>query len=35
VRELRHKVGFVFQAPVMFPGTVRDNLDVALELAGE
>jgi len=35
VRELRHKIGFVFQAPVMFPGTVRDNLDVALELSGD
>jgi ABC-type methionine transport system ATPase subunit len=34
VRELRRKIGFVFQAPVMFPGTVRDNLDVALELGG-
>ena len=34
VRELRHKIGFVFQAPVMFPGTVRDNLEVALELSG-
>jgi len=35
VRELRRKIGFVFQAPVMFPGTVRDNLDVALELGGD
>ena len=35
VRELRRKIGFVFQAPVMFPGTVRDNLDIALELGGE
>src|SRR6185295_14904037 len=35
VPELRRKVGFVFQAPVMFHGTVRDNLDVALELGGE
>lgn len=34
MRELRRKVGFVFQAPVMFPGTVRKNLDVALELGG-
>ena len=26
VQELRRKVGFVFQKPVMFPGTVRDNI---------
>ena len=26
VQVLRRKVGFVFQKPVMFPGTVRDNL---------
>jgi ABC-type sugar transport system ATPase subunit len=25
---LRRQVGFVFQTPVMFPGTVRDNLQV-------
>src|SRR5215831_4651848 len=34
VQELRRKVGFVFQTPVMFPGTVRDNLQVALALSG-
>src|SRR5437870_2472838 len=34
VQELRRKVGFVFQTPVMFPGTVRDNLQVALTLGG-
>lgn len=33
VRELRRQVGFVFQTPVMFPGTVRDNLYAASELA--
>ncbi|MEA2175711.1 MAG: UDP-glucose/iron transport system ATP-binding protein [Blastocatellia bacterium] len=33
VRELRRQVGFVFQTPVMFPGTVRDNLHEALKLA--
>jgi len=32
VQVLRRKVGFVFQKPVMFPGTVRDNLQVALAL---
>src|SRR5215472_16695535 len=35
VQELRRKVGFVFQTPEMFPGTVRDNLHVALALGGE
>ena len=35
VRELRLQVGFVFQTPVMFPGTVADNLRAALELAGK
>lgn len=34
VGELRRRVGFVFQSPVMFPGTVRDNLREAAELAG-
>jgi putative ABC transport system ATP-binding protein len=33
VRALRREVGFVFQRPTMFPGTVGDNLRVALELA--
>jgi putative ABC transport system ATP-binding protein len=31
VRQLRRRVGFVFQSPVMFAGTVRDNLKAALE----
>lgn len=35
VQELRRQVGFVFQTPVMFPGTVGDNLRKALELAGK
>jgi len=34
VQELRRHVGFVFQTPVMFPGTVRDNLQAALTLGG-
>lgn len=34
VRELRKKVGFVFQTPVMFRGTIFDNLREAAELAG-
>lgn len=33
VRELRRKVAFVFQAPVMFAGTVMDNLVLARDLA--
>jgi polar amino acid transport system ATP-binding protein len=33
VRELRRKVAFVFQAPVMFAGTVADNLTLARDLA--
>ena len=33
VRELRRRVGFVFQAPTMFPGTVADNLDIARTLS--
>lgn len=32
VGALRRRVGFVFQAPTMFPGTVEDNLRTALEL---
>ena len=32
VRELRRRVAFVFQAPVMFAGTVRDNLETAKSL---
>ena len=35
VQTLRRHVGFVFQTPVMFPGTVRDNLQVALTLGGD
>jgi ABC-type methionine transport system ATPase subunit len=35
VRELRRRVGFVFQTPVMFPGTVRDNLRAASDIAGK
>ena len=34
VTRLRRRVGFVFQTPVMFPGTVRDNLRVAAQIAG-
>ena len=34
VTELRRRVALVFQTPVMFPGTVLDNLAVAAELAG-
>ena len=34
VQALRRQVGFVFQSPVMFPGTVRENLQVALALGG-
>ena len=34
IGELRRRVGFVFQTPVVFPGTVRDNLLVAAEIAG-
>ena len=33
VRELRRRVAFVFQAPVMFAGTVADNLAIARDLA--
>lgn len=33
VRALRQRVGFVFQQPTMFPGTVADNLRAGLELA--
>jgi ABC-type multidrug transport system fused ATPase/permease subunit len=34
-RALRRRVGFVAQAPVMLPGTVRDNLAYGLAAAGE
>lgn len=33
VAQLRRRVGFVFQTPVMFPGTVRENLRRAAEIA--
>ena len=33
VGEHRRRVGFVFQTPVMFPGTVRDNLAIAATIA--
>ncbi|MDI9259625.1 amino acid ABC transporter ATP-binding protein [Alicyclobacillus sendaiensis] len=32
VRELRQRVGMVFQSPVIFPGSVRDNVLFGLEL---
>jgi putative ABC transport system ATP-binding protein len=35
VRELRRRVAFVFQIPVMFPGTVGTNLDTARALCGD
>jgi putative ABC transport system ATP-binding protein len=34
VRDLRRRVGFVFQEPAVFAGTVHDNLRLALEVAG-
>lgn len=34
VGALRRRVGFVFQQPAMFTGTVADNLRVAVELGG-
>ena len=34
VTQLRRRVALVFQTPVMFSGTVSDNLAVAAELAG-
>jgi ABC-type methionine transport system ATPase subunit len=33
VRELRRRIAFVFQTPVMFAGTVADNLRLARDLA--
>ena len=33
IRELRRRVGFVFQAPVMLAGTVAENLAVARSFA--
>jgi putative ABC transport system ATP-binding protein len=35
IRALRRRVGFVFQAPTMFPGTVADNLRIAESLGAE
>jgi UDP-glucose/iron transport system ATP-binding protein len=35
VRALRRRVGFVFQTPAMFPGTVAANLAVVPTLGGE
>ena len=34
-QELRRKAGMVFQFPVMFEGSVRDNLTFGMELWGE
>ncbi len=34
VTELRREVAFVFQTPVLFPGTVRDNLAEAARIGG-
>lgn len=34
VRELRRRVGFVFQEPALFPGTIRSNLEAAADIAG-
>lgn len=34
IRALRRRVGFVFQSPVMFAGTVRANLTMAHRLGG-
>ncbi len=34
VPQLRRRVGFVFQQPAMFSGTVGDNLRIAAELGG-
>src|SRR4051812_45632667 len=35
IRTLRRRAAFVFQTPVMFPGTVRDNLTLAQSLVPE
>ena len=35
VQKLRRQIGFVFQTPVMFPGTIADNLRAALEFGGK
>jgi ABC-type multidrug transport system ATPase subunit len=34
IASLRRRLGFVFQLPSMFPGTVEDNLRTAVELGG-
>ena len=34
IQELRRHVGFVFHTPVMFPGTIRENLQAVLTLGG-
>ncbi len=34
IASLRRRLGFVFQTPSMFPGTVSDNLRTAVELGG-
>jgi putative ABC transport system ATP-binding protein len=34
VASLRRRVGYVFQVPAMFPGTVEDNLRAAVEIGG-
>jgi len=34
VGPLRRRVGFVFQTPTMFPGTVADNLQAAVSVGG-
>lgn len=34
VGDLRRRVGFVFQRPAMFPGSVADNLRIAVALGG-
>ncbi|HEU5210361.1 MAG TPA: phosphate ABC transporter ATP-binding protein [Longimicrobiales bacterium] len=34
IAALRRRVGFVFQQPAMFSGTVADNLRIAVELGG-
>ena len=35
VNALRRRVGFVFQSPTMFPGTVAENLRTAVALGGD
>lgn len=35
VWELRRRIGFVFQTPVLFPGTVQDNLLAAWKITAE